>query len=680
MTDLDSELETYCAALPLPVSDALDISHSCDWLAAQFDKLTTQLVTMKPSVWAEERRYLPPSATAIPGPFRFDVTPFAREIIDCFDVESPIREVAWMKGVQISATTNLENLIGYGIDYVKTAPMMLVTADAELANLRLTSYILPMLHESGLSHLIVSSDPDNSRKTGKTDKKLEFQGGGFLIPFGAQNANKLRSMSIRFLFRDEIDAWPDVVGKDGDPIKLSMDRTAAFEETRKVFDASTPTIEGQSKIYARFKRGDQRYYHVRCLKCRFAQPLRWKKHDADTGITSGIVWKTDEEGRLVPGSVRYRCQACGHAHTNDDKTRLMAEDNAEWRPTATPVAPHVRSYHLSALYSPSGMQSWEACVMAWMEAWDDTNNRVRDVGKLQVFYNNILGEPFKLIGDRVKFETVSAHRRHVYRYGVVPNSFATEFCEGPIVLLTCAVDVQQDYLSVAVWGWTRGRRVFLVDYFKLEGDTENSDSECWEKLREFLETKRYYADDDADIEYLVDLTLVDSGFRTETVYQFCSSFERSVFPCKGVEMPQRGARIKEFALSKTQLHGQTYAITANLYKDRWHAALKRHWNGQDVQPAGHFNVPSDTTDKQLKELTAETKVEKIDPQTGRRLGWTWNRSGGVRNELWDLLIYGSCALDILAWAWHLRAGENPEAESVDWFKFFDALEKPFKKG
>src|SRR5690606_25562174 len=115
----------------------------CDeaWIEEQFAGLSYEIEIITPSAWAETKRYLPPSVTALPGPFSFDVAPFAREIVDCMSIDSPIRECAWMKGVQITATTSsLENTIGYVIEHVKTAPMMLVTADAELAKLRLESY------------------------------------------------------------------------------------------------------------------------------------------------------------------------------------------------------------------------------------------------------------------------------------------------------------------------------------------------------------------------------------------------------------------------------------------------------------------------------------------------------------------------------------------------------------
>jgi len=289
-----------------------------EWLAQRFDALTTELDVTSPSEWAEKRRYLPPSVTSLPGFYRFAVAPYMREIVDCLGVDSPIREVSVMKGVQLGLTVGvLENAIGYYIDHVKTAPMMLVTADAELAKLRMESYITPMLQYSELDHLIKSADEKNTRKTGKTDKKLEWSGGGFLVPFGAVNANKLRSISIQVMLRDEIDGWPDVVGKDGDPIKLSGDRTAAYESSRKILDISTPLIKGSSKVTARFARGDQRYYFVCCFSCGYSQSLRWSNTDPSTGVISGITWET-EGGRLVQDSVRYLCQNCGHAHTNDD--------------------------------------------------------------------------------------------------------------------------------------------------------------------------------------------------------------------------------------------------------------------------------------------------------------------------------------------------------------------------
>ncbi len=648
-----------------------DFVDDREWLARQFDALTTELEIITPSAWAEAKRYLPPSVTSMPGPYRYDVAPYLREIVDCLSIDSPVRELAVMKGVQLGLTVGvLENAIGYYIEHVKTAPLMLVTADAELAKLRMESYITPMLQLSGLDHLIKSSDEQNARKTGKTDKKIEWVGGGFLVPFGAQNANKLRSISIQVMLRDEIDGWPRVVGKDGDPIKLSADRTAAYEGSRKILDISTPLIEGSSAIKKRFLAGDQRYYYVSCLKCGFPQVLRWRRTNPKTGEITGIVWETDG-GRLVPDSVRYLCENCGHEHFNDDKTRLLSPAHgAEWRPTATPAMPDVRSYHISALYSPVGMQTWAACVAKWMEAWDDAANRVKDPAQLQVFYNNVLGETYTIRGDKVRFEKVSEHRRDEYAFGEVPNALATRVCGSPVLLLTCTVDVHKENLAVCVYGWCRDRRGFLIDYWRFEGNTEQLDDPgTWVRLRELLEQKVYVADDGK--KYRVQLTLIDARYRTDTVYSFCAEYSAGVYPIMGRDAPVKGAPTKEFSSFKTPLGRDGWIVTVDFYKDRWSRRLRNGWDGQNIQPEGHFNAPRDATDAQLKELTVETKVEVKDKDTGETVGFTWHRPSGAANELWDLLVYQAAALDMMAAEVSLK---ELELDQINWPTFFHLAE------
>lgn len=643
-----------------------------EWLARQFDELTTEVNQLSPSTWAESKRYLPPSITSMPGYYRFEVVPYLREVLDCMSVDSPVREVSIMKGAQLGLTVGvLENTIGYLIEHVKTAPIMWVTADSELAQLRLDSYVLPMLQYAELDHLVRSADEANPRKTGRTQKKLEWLGGGFMIPLGAKNADKLRSISIQILLRDEIDAWPHVIGKDGDPMRLSENRTVVYEASRKILDISTPLIKGQSKIEERFERGDQRRYFVCCLGCGHSQTLKWRRTNPDTGEVTGIVWEMDRD-RLVPDTVRYLCEKCGYAHSNDDKTRLLSpEHGAEWRATAEPQTPDHRSYHLSALYSPVGMQTWSSCVLQYLEAWDVHRDQPKDLGKYQVFVNNVLGEPFELRGEQVRFENVSPHRRHAYRFGEVPNEWAVQACGGRVLLLTCAVDVHRDNLAVAVFGWCRGRRAILIDYRRFEGDTEQLDDPgSWGQLTELLENREYIADDGRAYRPL--MTLIDSGFRADHVYRYTAEWGGGVYPSKGRDAPPKNAIVKEFGQFTTPMGTIAFTITVDMYKDRWSAALRRSWDGESVQPPGHFNAPLDATDAQLKELTVEVKRERVDKLTKKRLGVEWFRPAGAANELWDLLVYNSAALDIIAWD---VCRQQLELEQTDWLRFWELLEQ-----
>jgi len=644
-----------------------------DWIVEQVEGLTEKVFHVKPSDFNEANRYLPESVTSIPGFIRYDVNPFMREIIDCADIESSVREVNLMKGVQITYTTLLESVMLYYMAHIKTVPMMYMTADKELATARVENNIIPMINQSGFEHIIRSSDETNTRKTGKTMNHLQWEGGGYLVPFGARTADKMRSYSIMVLLKDEIDAWLDKVGKDGDPDKLSDGRCKGYWERRKIFRGSTPLIEGTSKIYKQYCRGDQRHYNVLCLSCGFPQVLRWSATDKETGVVGGFAWEI-EDGVLNLESVRYLCQNCGHAHHEHDKERLFSEDHgAHWKPTTRPVEPGIRSYHLPAMYSPIGMAPWSSLVSDYLEGFDAVERKVKDIGKYQVFYNNVLAEPFRVQGFEIRFTSVSAHRRAVYRLGQIPNEYAIEYSDSPILFLTCQVDVHKTNLAVAVMGWCRDARPYVIDYwrYELEGnedDCSEPSSPVWSRLRALIEEAEYIADDGK--QYKIVLTLIDAGYANSTVTSFCADYAGGVFPILGRDRPAKNQTIKEFAEFTTQSGTIGYRILVDHYKDRMAPVLRRDWT-EDAGPQKvyHFNAPVDITDKQLKELTVETRREKKD-ENGN-ITYVWHRRGNARNELFDLLGYGYAAVDILAWSICIQHFEEP---TIDWARFWTYLE------
>jgi len=293
-----------------------------------------------------------------------------------------------------------------------------------------------------------------------------------------------------------------------------------------------------------------------------------------------------------------------------------------------------------------------------LECWDVEKATPKDLAKLQVFYNNILGEPFELRGERLRSQDVRAHRRLTYHYGEIPNKWASKHAGGPVQLLICSVDVQKAFLSVAVFGFTRGRRCMLIDYHRLDGDTADLASpDTWGKLTKLLQ-KRYVADDGTV--YGMGLTLVDSGYRQDLVYQYVAKWRDGVVAVKGEPGHVKAAKGNRFHQLKTPLGEQAFGVTVDAYKERLHVQLRQGWDGMAMMPDGHFSAPVDVTDDQLDELTVERRVEELDPLTRQRKGWKWVRPSGSRNELWDLLVYATAGLDILAWEYCRRFHEPDE--------------------
>jgi len=641
-----------------------------EWLLKQIDEIVESIERLTPTKFNEGNRYLPSSVTSIPGFLSYKVNPFMIEIIDCFDVDSQVREMNLMKGVQITYTTLLESIMLYYMAHVKSLPMMYMTADKELASARIENNIIPMLNHSGFADIIRSSDDGNKHKTGKTAHHLQWMGGGYMVPFGAKNADKMRTFSICIMLKDEIDAWLDRVGKDGDPDLLSDHRCRGYWERRKIARGSTPLLEETSKIFRQYKRGDQRKYNVLCKSCGFAQDLRWEAINKDSGVIGGMQWET-EGGMLQLDSVCYCCSNCGHAHYEYDKRNLFSPDHgAHWKPTSVAVEPNIRSYHLPALYSPIGMAPWYTCVSAYLDGWDVKKKRVKNLEKYQGFYNNILARPFRMPGDNVEFESVSRHRRRDYMFGQIPNKYAAEYSGSPILLLTCTVDVHKSNLAVAVMGWTSGMCCYLIDYWRFEDDDcSQPSSPVWQRLRKLIEETTYTADDSK--RYSIAMTFIDAGWKQSTVTAFCGQYRNSVFPSIGSPDTGKVKSIQQFSEFTAKDGMKGYTIKVDHYKDRLAPVLRRQWiEDSGDQDDWHFNAPLDVTDDQLKELTVE--VQRKETNQWGVVSYRWHRPGGADNELWDLFVYGSAAVEVLAWALCI---EHLEMESIDWRTFWKFLEE-----
>jgi len=215
------------------------------------------------SEWADKYRWLSSRASAEPGQWRTDRTPYLREIMDCLSARSHFERVVFMKGAQIGGTEAGNNWIGYVIHQVP-GPMMAVLPTVELAKRSSRQRLDPLIEDCPALRDKVKDA--RTRDSGNTVQSKQFPG-GILILTGANSAVGLRSMPARFLFLDEVDGYPPDVDGEGDPVNLAIARSRNFAR-RKIFMCSTPAITGLSRIAAAFEESDQRYFWVPCPYCR----------------------------------------------------------------------------------------------------------------------------------------------------------------------------------------------------------------------------------------------------------------------------------------------------------------------------------------------------------------------------------------------------------------------------
>ena len=119
--------------------------------------------------------------------------------------------------------------------------MLAVQPTVELAKRNSRQRIDPLIDES--PELRERVKPARSRDAGNTMLSKEFAG-GILIMTGANSAVGLRSTPARYIFLDEVDAYPASADEEGDPVTLAEARSLTFAHRRKVLLVSTPTIRG----------------------------------------------------------------------------------------------------------------------------------------------------------------------------------------------------------------------------------------------------------------------------------------------------------------------------------------------------------------------------------------------------------------------------------------------------
>ena len=561
------------------------------------------------SEWADKHRVLGTRASAEAGPWRTSRTPYLREIMDCLSARSPVRKVVLMKGAQIGATECGANWIGYVVHHAP-GPMLAVQLTVEMAKRFSRQRLQQMVEDCpALSERIA---PARVRDSGNTVLSKEFAG-GILVMVGANSPGPLRSMPVRYLFGDEVDAYPMAADKEGDPVNLAEVRTQTYGDggRGKVFLASTPTVKGLSRIESEFEASDQRRYFVPCPHCGHKQVLKF----------SSLRW---DAGR--PETVGYVCEACGAVMREHDKASMLA--GGEWRATAKGAA-RVVGFHISSLYSPVGWLSWRDIAARWESSAVSIEQR-------QVFVNTTLGETWTDRGEGPDWEKIHAGRAE-YRRGTVPAG---------VLVLTAGADVQKDRIEVSVWGWGRGLTSWLVDHLVIDGDP--STAEAWGPVDALL-ARDWQHERGAPIK--IERLAVDSGHETAAVYKWARKAGSRVLVVKGaagakagsapVSVPSAidGYRDRKRTLRGVRVYGvNTPILKTELYRWLW---LER---GAGVPPDGSVFIPHDVDVEWCRQLVAEQLVRWRDRRGYMRTEWRAKRE---RNEALDCRVYARAATWVL---------------------------------
>lgn len=583
------------------MTEILTKSHKkkmASFLISIVNKFRTVNVAESLVDFTARKRVLTSGTSARPGPFRFSVTPYLREIAYELSDHSKTTELAVMKPTQWGFTDGVMMNHELYCIYYGIGPVLYVTSDDDTAKQHMEKRIDTMISASGMQEYITPSVKKKGNKaTGDSLRAKSFKG-TFLKVTGARSESKLSSIPIRILHLDEEDKYPLKLVGGGDSTEKAKRRTDSFKGLKKIVHGSTPKEKATSKIEPIFEQGDMRYYNFKCPKCGIMQRLLWSQIEWEKNEHGKMNLKFDDEGLLINNPVWHNCidKECDYKMKDYEKVTILQEEgyggSAKWIPTKKPDVPGLKSWKGHGL---EGFRSWVDIVVQWEKIDGDPI-------LLQDMVNDVFGETYTSKIDKPDEHYLMSRAETDWHRGQINER---------IKILTLGCDVQGNRIEYALMGWTDKRESWAVDYDIFTGDPNDPNDPLWDKLEEVL-TKEYEKENGNSIR--IQIALIDAPYSNEAVMAFCERFPynpnsyQGVYPCFGKQTLSAIVKPHDSTISTPEILLDEQKLKREIYNN-----LKRKVPTSGANfPTGYIHFPEDYSEDYYKQLTAEEVIETID--------------------------------------------------------------------
>ena len=553
------------------------------------------------SEWADNYRMLSAGVSAEPGRWRTSRAPYQKEIMDAF-TEIGVEKVIVKSCSQVGKSDIMNNVIGR-FAHLDPCAIMMIQPTIDMAEDYSKSRIAPMLRDTKvLSSLFFDV---KSRDSNNTILSKIFPGGR-LIMCGANSPAGLASRPVRVLLADEVDRFPLSAGTEGDPVDLAAKRMTTFWN-RVMGLFSTPTTEGASRIESEYITGTQEEWQHKCPNCGEYHLIRHTDMNCDyEEIKNPNGTKT-----VLIKSIEWRCPDCGYGFTEADM-RATPQKYIAQNPKARENG--VRSFFLNCFASP--WLPWKKVMTEWLEAKGDPTRE-------QVVMNTRFGETYSQPGA---FDDPIHFLRRCEQY-------PAELPDG-VVMLTAAVDTQDNRLEYEICGWGVGEESWGISKGVILGCPDQE--KTWQDLDDILD-HIYTFQDGKGLKVL--RTFIDSGGHyTGDVYTYCQrNMSKQRFAIKGqggpgIPLNYRIGRAKGSPIPLVWLgvdDGKQQIMNRLGIEER--GPMFFHF------PKGEINgYPRGYDELYFKGIISEHKKKT---RKGGQIREIWETTSGVRNEPLDLRVY-----------------------------------------
>jgi len=580
------------------------------------------------SDWAEANRILDPLASAEPGPWRNDRTPYLTEIMDAF-TDPAISEITLMKSTQVGGTEAMLNMIGYLIDQ-DPAPTMLVEPTEDLCATISQDRLTPMCNAS----------PTLERHTGRSKAKVTVMAYRLdrmvMYLAGANSPSALGARPVRYLFCDETDKYPPFAGREADPISLAEERTRTFWNSKKVM-VSTPTTRS-GYITQAFERSDRRRFYVPCPECGTYQILHFRQ----------VKWPEDQrdpEAIRREQCARYECCECENLWT--DSQRQAAIRRGKWCPDGATINEHGEIENAPPVSSHAGF--WLNCLYSpWLTASDVAAKFLEsrdDPGKLMNFTNSWLGECWEEKTQESKPE------RLVLQTVQVPKGYVPPYAQ----VLVAAIDphpYQGIYYVVRAYGPREESHLVREDIAEsLPEAIENVLGIGYPFCTDIGEP------DPSGKTAHVRLCCLDTSDNTDEMYEYCRGHAPQLRPIKGQDSIAGGSQFSVSYVDRDPVTGKPDKTGLALWRvDTNYFKTKVTRLANTPQADSRWHLHSDVSEEYLRQFCSEHKVIRRNRKTGKATEAWVPVPGQPKNHYFDCEVYAAAAADML----HVSLMKDPD--------------------
>ena len=539
--------------------------------------------------WSKKNMVLNEKTSSLTG--KWQPFPYQREMMNAL-TDPGIQKVTFLKSARIGYTKMITIFFGYIVDQ-EPSPVLIVQPTLDDAKGYSKDEIDIMIQD--LPCLQNKIKEPKSRSSGSTILKKSFLGGALSL-VGANAPTGFRRITVRFVFFDEIDAYPPGAGDEGDQIKLGEKRAVTYANKKFIY-GSTPLEEGSSRIKKSYEESDMRKCYVPCPHCHKFQTLDF------------INLKWNSEIEILEEKIQtahFVCKFCQKEIEEKYKSGML--EKCEWR-AEKPMYDHAGFFIWSA-YNP--LISWKEIVKEFLLCKDNPE-------ELKVFVNTVLGETWDA-KTRDAFDWQKLYnRRDDYDRNSLP--------EDKNYILVAGADVQADRIEVEIVAYSAGMESWSVDYRVYIGKPEKMT--VFQNLLELMKEQW-------NGQYIRRIG-VDCGYASQSVYSWARHQLRDkVIILRGFEkLPtivgqpkhtdiKTGKKVERRAMQYFPV--STSGIKSEIYS----------WLRIEEEGNCYFHFPSTYEEEYFKQLCAEYQ-KPVKTKTGyTKNEWVKIRE---RNEALDCRVY-----------------------------------------